>query len=394
MSTKTGTKGTGLRGIPVADTQISYIDGANGKLVYRGYDISELAQNATYEEVAYLLLHGRLPNSEQLLDFSRDLVEARKLPDPVLSSLQQMPKTSLNMDILQSYSSLLAVFDNNLNDSRESNFGKAQNLIAKFPTIIAAWDRIKRKLPPIEPDSTLSHSANFLYMLKGIKPEVETAKIFDTCLVLQAEHSFNASTFTARVVASTRAHMYASVSAAIGALSGELHGGANASVMRDLLEIGDPSRAEPWVRSQLDQNKRIMGMGHAVYKTTDPRAVILKGLSKKLAEMSGQDKWYKITSLIEETTRKEFKARKGRDIYPNVDLYTPSVYYVMGINPELFTPIFAMSRVTGWAANVIEEKYPEPPAKPMLYRPLAEYTGNYCGPVGCKFVPINQRAHK
>lgn len=393
MSKKADTKSIGLRGIPVADTQISFIDGIEGKLVYRGYDIGELAGKANYEEVAYLLLYGDLPNIEQMKDFSIKLVGARKLPNQIVESLQRMPKTASTMDLLQSTVSLLPSFDRKSDDSRDSNFNKAINLIAKIPTIIACWDRIRRDLLPIEPEETLPHAANFLYMLKGTKPEEEATKIFDTCLVLHAEHSFNASTFTARVVASTRANMYASVSAAIGALSGELHGGANTQVMKNLKVIGDPSKTETWVKAELDQNRRIMGMGHAVYKTMDPRAMILKNLANRLAQITGQGKWYEITNLIEETTRREFKLRKGRDIFPNVDLYSPSVYYVMGIEPELFTSIFAMARIAGWAANIIEEKYPEPPAKPMLYRPLAEYTGNYCGPVGCKFVPMSQRSH-
>ena len=391
MSGDADAKSTGLRGIHVADTKISYIDGINGKLIYRGYEIGDLAENASYEEVAYLLLYGYLPNIDQMHDFSEKLVASRRLPVQIMSSLQQMPKTSSTMDILQAVISLLAGFDKNLDDARDFNFTRSINIIAKIPTVIAAWARISRNLSPVEPDDTLSHASNFLYMLNGVKSKVEISKIFDTCLVLHAEHSFNASTFTARVVASTRAHMYASVSAAVGALSGELHGGANAQVMKDLIEISEPSKVREWVKVQLDQNKRIMGMGHAVYKTTDPRAVILKNLAKKLAQVTGQSKWYEITELMEEATKKEFKLRKGRDIYPNVDLFSPSIYYVIGINQELFTPIFAMARIAGWAANIIEEKFPDSPAKPMLYRPLADYIGNYCGPIGCKYVPISQR---
>jgi citrate synthase len=393
MSKKANTKSIGLRGIPVADTKISYIDGIKGKLIYRGYDIADLAGKASYEEVAYLLIYGNLPNQEQLQSFSRSINEARKLPERIINILKLVPKTTTTMDVIQSMVALIGGFDENSNESKDSNYSKAINLIGKIPTIITYWDRIKKELPLLEPDDTLTHAANFLYMLKGVKSENEISKIFETCIVLHAEHSFNASTFTARVVASTRATMYASISAAVGALSGELHGGANAQVMKNLFEIGNPANTEAWVKSKFDHNERIMGMGHAVYKTVDPRAVILKTLSNRLAQITGQSQWYEITNSIEEITKKEFNLRKGKEIFANVDLYSPSVYFNMGIDAELFTPIFAMARVAGWAANIIEEKYPEPPAKPMLYRPLAEYRGNYCGLIGCKFVPISQRIH-
>jgi citrate synthase len=229
-------------------------------------------------------------------------------------------------------------------------------------------------------------------MLKGKVPEKETARDFDVALILQAEHTFNASTFAGRVVASTRAHMYASVAAAIGALSGELHGGANARVMNNLLEIGDPAKVEGWVKAQFEQGKRVMGMGHAVYKTLDPRADILRHIAERLARRTGDSKWFLMTRKMEEATAREFKRRKGREIYPNVDLYSASVYYMMGITPDLFTPVFAVSRIAGWTAHILEEKFPEPPVKPVLYRPTAEYSGNYCGPLGCKYVPLEKRS--
>jgi citrate synthase len=228
-------------------------------------------------------------------------------------------------------------------------------------------------------------------MLTGEVPDEDTAKIFDTCLILHADHTFNASTFTARQVASTRAHMYSASSAAIGALSGELHGGANYEVMRMLLDIGTIDNVDPWIKEKMDNKDRIMGMGHAVYRTFDPRAKVLKELSRKLAEKTNSP-WFDITERVEQTTTKEMKERKGVDIYPNVDLYSASVYYMLKIPMDLNTPIFAISRSVGWAAHVIEEKFAEAAPKPALYRPKAVYVGKYCGPQGCEYKPFNLRA--
>ncbi|HML01967.1 MAG TPA: citrate/2-methylcitrate synthase [Candidatus Bathyarchaeia archaeon] len=392
MSTQSSTKDIGLRGVLVADTNISSIDGVKGQLSYRGYDIHDLAEYSTYEEVAYLLLYGNLPTASKLEQFSKELISQRELPQEIITSFQKIPKTSASMDVLQATVALLAGFDSELLDeSKEANQRKATRLIAKTPTIIAAWYRVRNNLAVMTPDRTLSHAANFLYMLRGAQPDKETARDFDVCLTLHSEHSFNASTFAARVVASTRAHAYASVAAAVGALSGRLHGGANSRVMRNLMEIGDPAKVEDWVKTQFDRNKRIMGMGHAVYKTVDPRAVILRQMSERLAQKTGESKWYLMTKKIEEITEREFRKRKGRDIYPNVDLYSASVYYMMGISPDLYTSVFAASRIAGWAAHIIEEKFPESPVKPVLYRPLAEYIGNYCGPTSCKYVPVEKR---
>ena len=296
------------------------------------------------------------------------------------------------MDVLQGTVAWLAVFDPEKgNDSKDANLKRANRLVAVLPTIVAFWDRIRKKQSPIEPDAKLSRAANFLYMLTGKAPDEETAKDFDTCLVLHAEHSFNASTFTARVVASTRANMYAAVSAAVGSLSGELHGGANMQVMRNLVEIGEPEKVEAWVKAKFDNHERVMGMGHAVYKALDPRADVLMHISEKLARRTGEAKWYLMTKEIERVTQREYRTRRGGEIYPNVDLYNASVYHMLGIPDDLFTPIFAVARAPGWAAHVIEEKFPAPPIKPELYRPSAQYQGNYCGLVGCKYVPVSKR---
>ncbi len=385
------TKNIGLRNIEVADTKICAIEPENGKLIYRGYDIFDLAKNSTFEEVAYLLLFGDLPSKEQVEDFNSKLVSKRNLPSSIIKSMSLRPKSASPMDILQSTASMLADYDENINDdSKEANTERAINLIAKFPTIVATWDRLRRNLPIVEPSKNLGHSANFLYMLTGEEPDKEFAKDFDICLVLHAEHSFNASTFAAREVASTRAHMYASIAAAIGALSGELHGGANVKVMQALQEIGNVENVEGWIKAKFDAGERIMGMGHAVYKTDDPRAKVLREMSKRLS-VKLNSQWYDITNKLEEVSKQEMKQRKDVEMFANVDLYSASVYYMMGIQLDLNTPIFAIARIAGWTAHVIEEKFAEAQPKPMLYRPAATYVGRYCGPMGCEYTPISKR---
>ncbi len=384
-------KDTGLRGIPVADTKICAIDGEKGKLVYRGYDINELAANSTFEETVYLLLYEALPTRKELEIFKETLASERHLPVGIVRHLKKRKKTANTMDVLQSVIPMLADFDEDARAGTKASGIKASiGLIAKMATLVAYWDRIRKNLDINKPDEGLGHAANFLYMLTG-NVDAQNAKDFDTCLILHAEHSFNASTFSARVVASTRAHMYACVGAALGALSGELHGGANTEVMKMLFEIDNIDKAEKWVKAKLDAGGRIMGMGHAVYKTMDPRARILQGVSEKLAERTGNKKWSELSRKIESVTREEFKKRKGRDIHPNVDFYSPMAYCAMGIDPDLFTPVFAISRISGWCAHIIEEKFAEAQPKAVLYRPEAEYVGRYCGEEGCRYVPIDKR---
>src|SRR5919204_2792831 len=282
----------GLRNIEVADTKICSIDGENGKLIYRGYDILDLVNHSTYEESTYMLLFGELPTADQLKDFNRRLIEARGIPDPLIKNLRNRPKRSHPMDILQSCVSELADYDLNIEDtSKEAHVRRAVTLIAKIPSIVSAWNRIRSGQHIVDPLEKGSHAANFLYMLRGVEPSTEEAKVMDICLILHAEHSFNASTFAAREIASTRAHMYASISGATGALSGELHGGANIQVMKMLLEIGEPVNVEKWVENKLRHGDRIMGMGHAVYKTLDPRADILSRLSRAMSKEKGT-KWF------------------------------------------------------------------------------------------------------
>lgn len=384
------TKNIGLRNIEVADTKICAIDGANGKLIYRGYDILDLVKKSNFEETACLLLNDDLPSDEVLADFSSKLVKARDIPESVEKNLQNIPKNANPMDVLQSRISEMAAYDTEKGDDRQANYNRAIDLIAKIPIIIAYWDRIRNGKDVVAPSKNLDHAANFLYMLTGKEPDSEIARIFDICLILHAEHSFNASTFAAREVASTRAHMYAAVSAAVGALSGELHGGANFQVMKMLLEIKTEDRVKSVIKEKLARGERIMGMGHAVYKTFDPRAEVLRELSRRLSEKTGQP-WYKITKGVEDITEEEMKKVKGSDIFPNVDLYSASTYYMLGIPMDLNTPIFAVSRTAGWTAHVIEEKFAEAQPKPMLYRPKAVYVGKYCGPSGCEYVPIEKR---
>ncbi len=384
------TKNIGLRGIPVADTRVSNINGEEGKLIYRGYDIFDLVRNSTFEETAFLLLHDELPTKNQLADFTKKLNEARWIPKQMQTNMGNWRRDADPMDMLQAFVAALAGYYDEEFYNKESSYDRAINLIAKVPTIVASWQRIRNGQEIVDPDPGLNHAANFLNMLTGETPDVETARIFDTCLILHADHTFNASTFAARQVASTRAHMYSAVSAAIGALSGELHGGANYEVMKMLLDIKTVENVVPWIRQRMGQGQRIMGMGHAVYKTYDPRASVLKKLSAKLAKKTGQA-WFEMTERVETATIAEIKSQKGMDIYPNVDLYSASIYYMLDIPMDLNTPIFAISRVAGWAAHIIEEKFAEAAPKPALYRPKAVYVGKYCGPEGCEYKPLDLR---
>ena len=384
------TKNVGLRNIPIADTKISYIDGEKGKLIYRGFDILDLTKNSNFEETCFLLLHDHLPNQKEFDEFKNNLRESRPIAVQMQKNMKNWRKNADPMDVLQAFVAALAGYYNEQGTAKEVSYQRAINLIAKIPTIIASWEQIRNDKEPIQPDPDMSPSGNFLYMLNGEKPDRELERIFDVCLILHADHTFNASTFAAREVASTRAHMYSAVSAAVGALSGELHGGANFEVMKMLLDIKTEEKVEKWVQTKMEKGERIMGMGHAVYKTVDPRSMVLKELSKKLSKKTSLP-WYAITEKIENVTASFMKKHKGKDIYPNVDLYSASLYYMLKIPMDLNTPIFAISRVAGWTAHVIEERFAEAAPKPMLYRPKATYVGKYDGPQGCKFIPIENR---
>jgi len=383
---------TGLRGVVIADTRICEVDGANGRLIYRGYLVQDLAENATFEEVSFLLLYEKLPDKDELNQFKRQLTAQRALPPEVIAAMKTRPKDALPMDVLQAVVPMLANHDPDIKDqSQEAVLRMATSLIAKFGTIIAAWDRIRNSQEPVAPLPDLDHAANFLYMLSGEVPDGEVARYLDKALVLHAEHSFNASTFAAREVASTRAHVYAAVAAAVGSLSGDLHGGANARVMEMLFRIGSPEAVEDYVNQEFDAGRVIFGLGHAVYDTDDPRAFIVSAMSKAMEEKIGKSRWHETSALLEKTGKAEFKRRKGSDIYVNVDFYSGSLYLSLGIPVDLFTPVFAIARISGWCAHVIEEQFAGAAPKPMLYRPESDYVGDYCGPDVCEFTPMDDR---
>ena len=383
---------TGLRGVVIASTKISLVDGGAGKLVYRGYLAKDLAGKVSFEEVAHLLLYEKLPDEEELKRFNATLTKERDIPQQLISTMQNSPKDALPMDVLQGAVAMLAQYDPDIRSTtREAVERMAIRLIAKFPTIVAYWDRIRNDKPVIPPNPDLNHAANFLYMLNGEIPDTDLTNYFDVCLVLHAEHSFNASTFAAREVASTRAHMYAAIGAGVGSLSGALHGGANTRVMQMLLDIGSIDKIQDYVNHILDTGGVIMGLGHAVYQVDDPRAHILAPMSKAMGERLGEPKWYEMSKALEQKGKAAFKKKKGSDIYVNVDFYSASLYYYMGIAVDLFSPVFAIARVAGWAAHVLEEQFAGAAKKPALYRPESDYVGEYCGPDECAFVPIDDR---
>lgn len=389
-------KNTGLRGVVVADTKISYIDGEKGILIYRGYRIEELAERSTFLEIAFLLLNGRLPERQELEQFENQVLQSRNLPVFIIEALEKLPRQASPMDVLQACIPMLGLEDPELkNESREANVRKAIRLIAQVPAVVAAWNRIRSGNKPLPPDNSLSHAANFLWQLRGQKPDPQVTRDFDVCLILHADHTFNASTFACREVVSTQAHMYAGVAAGVGALSGALHGGANERVMEMLLEVESKLKSRDevckWVWETIQKGEKIMGMGHAVYKTVDPRAKILRETSRRLGKQMGRERWYDYLTCIEEEGYKAFEARGKANIRTNVDFYSGSVYAMMGIPVDIMTPVFAISRVAGWCSHILEEKFAEAQEKPALYRPEAEYVGDYCGLIGCTYEPLENR---
>ena len=368
---------TGLRGVVAASSSIGDVNGEKGELIYQGLNIHDLATKSTFEEVVFLLWNGRLPNRAELDDLKKNLASSYEIPEWVRGPIEYFPKKAEPMDTLRTAVSALAFFDEEARDlSREASIRVATRLTARFPTIVAAIDRARNGKAPIKPNPNLNIATNFLYMLKGELPNEFDAHVMDVALILQADHELNASTFTARVVAGTLADMYSAVTAALGALSGPLHGGANTAVMKMLLEIGSLDRVESFVREALANKRKIMGWGHAVYRTDDPRATHLRQLSKEMGERKGDTKWYDMTAKVEEVMKRE----KG--LLPNVDAYSASTYYMMGIPLDLYTPIFAISRISGWTAHILEQY-----ANNKLIRPRAEYVG----PRNVPYVPIDER---
>ncbi|WP_380678972.1 citrate synthase [Salinigranum sp. GCM10025319] len=374
----------GLEGVLVAESELSFIDGDEGRLVYRGYTIEDLAEGASYEEVVYLLWHGELPTASELEEFSAAMAAERSLNDDLLRTVESLadadedPMAALRTVVSQlSADDDEAVFDADAVTDREANIRKATRLTAKIPTAIAAFTRLRNGDDPVEPREDLSHAANFLYMLNDDEPDEVLAEVFDQALVLHADHGLNASTFSASVTASTLSDLYSAVTSAVGTLAGSLHGGANKNVMRMLIEV-DESGMDPteWVKEALDEGRRVAGFGHRVYNVKDPRAKILGEQSESLAEAAGNMKWYDCSVAIEEY----MQAEKG--LAPNVDFYSASTYYQMGIPIDIYTAIFAMSRVAGWTAHVLEQYEDN-----RLIRPRARYIG----PRDLTFVPVDER---
>jgi citrate synthase len=392
MAEQVNVKNIGLRGVTVADTKVSFIDGDKGVLIYRGYRIEDLAANASFMEVVHLLLNGDLPTKSQLTELEDRIRSSREIPAYIFECMKQFPRTATPMDVLQAVVPLLAMDDPDLEDeSREADYQRALRLVSRLPVLAAAWQRIRNGHAPLVPDDALSHAANFLWLFHGEKPDEDTAKDLDTCLTLHADHTFNASTFACREVVSTKAHMYAGVTAGIGALSGSLHGGANARVMRMLLELESETDIHGWVKNRLDSGERIMGMGHAVYRTMDPRAKFLKEMGIRLGRKMGNERLPALSAEVETYGLKEFAARGKTNIQPNVDFFSAPVYHLMGIPGDMMTPIFAISRVSGWCAHIIEERFAEAQEKTALYRPKAEYVGQYCGLMGCEYKAEEER---
>ncbi|HEX7089056.1 MAG TPA: citrate synthase [Longimicrobiales bacterium] len=372
----------GLEGVVVADTELSKIYGEEGRLVYRGYEIDDLARNATFEEVCYLLLYGDLPDSARRAEFRAQLERERPVAPAVLDLLRTLPRETHPMAVLRTAASALAAFDPDAESmAEEANLRKAIRLTAQLPTLTAAWDRIRNGREPIAPKEGLGHAANFLYMLTGEEPDELRSRVMDVAFTLHAEHGMNASTFAARVTVATLSDMHSGLTSAIGTLKGPLHGGANERVMKMLLEIGEPERAEEWVRAALARGERIMGFGHRVYRALDPRAPILRELAEQLAAQGGNTRWLDIAARIERVMREEMD-RRGKKIYPNVDFYSASVYYTLGIPTDMFTNIFAMARTPGWTAHMIEQLRDN-----RLIRPKSTYVG----PLDRKVKPIEER---
>lgn len=365
----------GLEGVIVDTSSICLIDGNAGRLIYRGYDIHDLASNLSFEEVAYLLWKGDLPNQKQLEELRTQLDQQRPIPENLKAAIRNLPKSSNSLDVLRTAISILGTGI----PLKTPDMADAIAITAKIPTINAAFDRIRKGQEPVEPRSGLSHAANYLYVLTGREPDAAKVEALNRYLIVLADHGMNSSTFTARVVASTWSDMYSAITAAIGALKGPLHGGAPAPVLQMLKDIGRPERAEPWIRDSLNAGKRLMGFGHRVYRTTDPRAEILREVASKTAEKN----FFELACKVEETGIRILQGERPRKkLYTNVEFYSAVVMDSVGLPPDLFTSTFAASRSVGWSANVLEQV-----ANNRLIRPETEYTG----PRDRKVMPIEKR---
>jgi citrate synthase len=370
----------GLDNVYVKESKICLIDGEASKLFYRGYSIEDLAEHSTFEETAYLLINGKLPTKQQLDEFGKRISSNRVLEPNVLQLLRSFPSTSDPMDVLRTAVSALGIYDPQpATDNINEKIDKALRILGKVPTIIAAFDRLRNGKDPVPPRVDLSHGANFLYMLTGKMPDPYDAHVMDVALILHAEHEMNASTFSCTVTASTLADMYSIITSGIGTLRGPLHGGANEVALRTVIEVGGPSKAEEYVTRALAEKKRIMGFGHRIYKTWDPRYVILKKVGAELASKKGETKLFGTAVAIEQSALRHLA---GLPVFPNVDSYSGVVFHMLGIPTDLFTPVFAMSRIAGWTAHVIEYLQDN-----RLIRPKALYIGQTSLP----YMPLDAR---
>lgn len=375
MATNNST--AGLQDVVAGTSNICFIDGDEGRLLYRGYNIHDLATHATFEEVCYLLWNGLLPTKAQLAELDAQLKANREIPAQVLQFITSAPNTSVPMEVLRTAVSMLALYDPEAHDmSHEANLRKAIRLTAQIPTIVTANARVRAGKAPIGPRNDLSLAKNFLYMMFGEEPKELSARFFDIALTLHADHELNASTFACRVTAGTLSDIYSSVVSGIGALKGPLHGGANEQVMRMLTEIGSTDKAQAWITAALAEKKKIMGFGHRVYHTEDPRATHLRRFSEELGKAEGETKWYEMSRIVEGVVKEQ------KNLNPNVDFYSASCYYVIGIPLEQFTPIFACSRISGWTAHILEQY-----SNNRLIRPRADYTGD----TRARWIPMDQR---
>ncbi|MSS73616.1 MAG: citrate synthase [Candidatus Latescibacteria bacterium] len=371
----------GLEDVVAGTTALCLIDGRQGRLIYRGIDIHAMIGRSSFEETAYLLWFGSLPTRSQLNDLNKKFAAERRLPAEIQMLLKAIAKKASPMAALRTMVSALAIYDPDAEDpSRDANLRKAIRMTARFPSIIADYHRLRNNHDPIPSDASLGHAANFLYILTGRIPDRTVTGMFDACLILHADHEFNASTFAARVTAATLSDAYSAVTSAIGALKGPLHGGANEQVIKLLSAIGTPDRVEEYIQGMMSRKEKVPGFGHRVYKTEDPRATHLRKFSQELAQKTGDSKWYEMSRRVEEAMIAS--GMKARGICANVDFYSASTYHYLGIPTDLFTPVFALSRVVGWTAHVLEQY-----ADNRLIRPMGEYTG----PQEVPYVPIEQR---
>lgn len=367
----------GLRGVVAAQSSIGDVNGEKGILIYQGYDIHDLAEHSTFEEIVFLLWNGRLPQARELEDLIRQFQTNYRVPDEVLEMMETFPKDASPMDVLRTTVSALGFYDKDGHSTERAAAVKtAIKLTAQLPTLVAAWERIRTGKELIAPDNSLSIAENFLYMMRGERAEADEARMFDVALILHADHELNASTFTTRVIAGTLADIYGAVTGGIAALAGPLHGGANTNVMKMLKEIGSEENIDSWLDKALEEKRKIMGIGHAVYKTEDPRATWLRKFSRQMGEKKGDLKWFNMSQKIE----KAMLEKKG--MHPNVDFYSASTYYLMDIPLDQYTPIFAVSRISGWTGHILEQY-----GNNKLIRPRAEYIGAR----DLKYTPIEER---